>query len=215
MGEVIVKEGDKEDTIYFLRSGKIGVYKGRKLIAVVDKPGAPIGEISAILGVERSATCIALGRTEVAEYKGGVDNIVTNHPKVAKMIMEILAERILASDQVIAGIPVAKEIKEEAEEEKEKEEVKAPTFHPRGFEFLASCDTRTLQRALMDLDEMMVAKALWNAPKDAVDRIMSNISRRRREIIEECVEKLKKEPPSEMEIRVARRKIEDKLASTG
>ena len=93
-GEIIIKEGDKDRAVYLLKSGKLAVLKGNRLIAEIEKPGALFGEMSIILDQPRSATVKALTPCVVEVYAGGINALVRERPNVIEVILRTLAERL-------------------------------------------------------------------------------------------------------------------------
>ena len=238
---VIIKEGEKDDTIFFLKSGKVGVYKGDKQIGIISKTGESFGEISAILGIPRSATCIALEEVEVYAYTGGIEKILKEHQTIARRIIEVLAERLVITDQKIIETGRV-EISIHHDEGKP---IVQPQPHPQpqitvapppppsqqppqngtvqvavGGGFIESdhymkilkADVRSLQRSLMLLDEATLAKALWATRGELKQTIAQNISRRKIEMVNDIIEKFNKEPPTKIEGKTAVDKIQDYLA---
>jgi CRP-like cAMP-binding protein len=93
-GEIIIKEGDQDRAVYLLRSGKLAVLKGDRLIAEIEKPGALFGEMSIILNQPRSATVKALTPCVVEVYAGGINALIREQPNVTELILRTLAERL-------------------------------------------------------------------------------------------------------------------------
>lgn len=55
-GEVLITEGDAGGELYVLELGSLVVERDGVVIATIDEPGALIGEMSVLLGVDHSAT---------------------------------------------------------------------------------------------------------------------------------------------------------------
>lgn len=62
-GECIIKEGDVDQWLYFLLSGKIKVIKDGVQLQTIDKPGEIFGEMRIISDEERTASIFAVGPT--------------------------------------------------------------------------------------------------------------------------------------------------------
>lgn len=200
-GEVIIKEGNTGKAIYFLISGKIGVYKGKKLIGVIDKPNSPIGEISAILGTKRTATCIALERSEVAVYKGGIDEIIAKYPKTTKAIIVNLAERVAKSTQKISEIK-----KEEEEEKKEEERIE------ENFSDISDIPPEKLSGVISLLSEKELALLMAESEKFK-EKISKLLSSRKFQSIQDLVEYYSRNGVSQAEIEVVKQKVEDIISA--
>jgi len=68
-GEPLFAEGDPADTLYLLRSGRLGVFKlepdqPAQLLGVV-KAGEPVGEMAMLAGTPHTATVVALRDSEI------------------------------------------------------------------------------------------------------------------------------------------------------
>jgi len=97
-GNILFKEGEQGDCVYFIVDGELDVIKesvsGRKVgidKVVITKlsKGRSIGEMSIIDNIPRSATVKAL--TEAALVKltsGGFDSICKEHPKIGVTILK-------------------------------------------------------------------------------------------------------------------------------
>jgi hypothetical protein len=62
-GEAIIKEGDRDQWLYFLLSGKIRIEKNGVTIVATDKTGEMFGEMRLIDNLSRSASVFAVGQT--------------------------------------------------------------------------------------------------------------------------------------------------------
>lgn len=68
-GELLFKAGDEADTLYLVRSGRLGVFRHEEglppqFLGVV-KPGEPVGEMAMIAGLAHSANVVALRDSEI------------------------------------------------------------------------------------------------------------------------------------------------------
>ena len=68
-GEPLFAQGDPADTLYLLRSGRLGVFKlepdqPAQLLGVV-KAGEPVGEMAMLAGTPHTATVVALRDSEI------------------------------------------------------------------------------------------------------------------------------------------------------
>lgn len=93
-GEILIADGSVDSHLYILVNGKVGVYKGNRLIASSSQEGTIIGEMSLILNRPRTATIKALAFTTVIEIEGNIDNLIKNHPDVTKKLLINLADRL-------------------------------------------------------------------------------------------------------------------------
>jgi CRP-like cAMP-binding protein len=94
-GAVIEHEGATSLGWYVLLSGRVGVFKQASQIAEFSKRGAVFGEIGSILRKPRTAKLVALDPTSVMFFDCDLDELVAQHPKVAKTMLLSLAERLV------------------------------------------------------------------------------------------------------------------------
>jgi signal-transduction protein with cAMP-binding, CBS, and nucleotidyltransferase domain len=110
-GESIIKEGDRDQWLYFLLSGKIRIEKDGMEIASSDKTGEMFGEMRLIDKLSRSATVIAQGKTMcLAVDSGGAGRSGLNDERAEflfllyRMFAEYVSIRLrLTNDELIAA----------------------------------------------------------------------------------------------------------------
>ncbi|MCH7618866.1 MAG: cyclic nucleotide-binding domain-containing protein [Candidatus Marinimicrobia bacterium] len=112
-GEVICNEGDAGDYIYILKKGKLGVYKDDNLVSEYEKPGTILGEMSIILGEERTATIKALSPSTVSVIRITLRDLVRNFPAFTVKILEVLASRLKDTTDVLTDTLVEHNIEDE------------------------------------------------------------------------------------------------------
>ena len=98
-GSVLVREGEKSNTLFILLQGRLGVFKGALKISEFTEKGLVVGEMSVILSEARTATIKALEDTLVIELRAGLDELLLEHPEIAKKIMVNLAQRLKRTTQ--------------------------------------------------------------------------------------------------------------------
>lgn len=98
-GATLFREGEVGDSVYFIMSGKVKVYKtlndGRLEELAILKDGEIVGEMAVLDDRPRSATVTALEPTEVMIVKK--ENFLSRmeqQPKLAINFLKLLAERI-------------------------------------------------------------------------------------------------------------------------
>ncbi|MFZ5496774.1 MAG: Crp/Fnr family transcriptional regulator [Verrucomicrobiota bacterium] len=69
-GDVIVREGERGDRVYFVRSGRVRVLKERTVQLAEFGPGDFFGEMSLVESVVRSANVVATEPTCVSTLRG-------------------------------------------------------------------------------------------------------------------------------------------------
>lgn len=98
-GDVLFKEGDLGDRVYFITSGRVQVAKtlanGEDRELAVLGEGDIVGEMAVLDGRPRSATVTALELTEVLEVpKENFLHSMEQQPKLAINFLKLLALRI-------------------------------------------------------------------------------------------------------------------------
>ncbi len=224
-GETIIKEGEKDKTIFFLVSGKVGIYKGGKLIGVVDKPNSPLGEISAILGSQRTASCVALDRCEVVAYRGGIDEIIKKYPKTTKAIIRNLAERVAKSTGELAkmkaelkqnsrnsNLNLQKNAQGEKVEDQQSTSAEGDSLENESsssdFSFLAEISQPDFAKVLKFLTEKELAILVAQGDEKLKERLMHFMSQRRLEAIQDLINSYS-QGISEVELATLREKLKD------
>jgi CRP-like cAMP-binding protein len=98
-GELIFREGDRSDTCYVVRSGRVravrGHTDGRTLTLATFGPGDIFGELAMFEEERRSATIEALEDTEVAAILGDdMRRLLRAHPDIAVKLLGALGRRL-------------------------------------------------------------------------------------------------------------------------
>ncbi len=110
-GEAIIKEGDRDDWLYFLLSGAIRIEKGGVEIATVEKTGEMFGEMRLIDNLSRSASVFAVGQTialAVDTTGGGRTGISDERAEFLFLLYRMFAEYMsirlrLTNEELIAA----------------------------------------------------------------------------------------------------------------
>jgi CRP-like cAMP-binding protein len=106
-GEILFYEDDPSDSVYFLRSGAIEVFKasgtGRKLPLLVLRESGIIGEIGLLLNEPRTATARALSpvvvcRLASADFANAIDKGNRGALDLSLALAKVLASRLRATD---------------------------------------------------------------------------------------------------------------------
>ena len=98
-GQVIVGEGQPGDTMYYVLSGGVDVFKShgklnQKQLATLKK-GDLFGEMAVFLGEPRTATVVTTSDTTVLEIdRSEIDTFMKENAKAAKGIIETLSQRL-------------------------------------------------------------------------------------------------------------------------
>ena len=110
-GDTVVREGDKGDEMYIVRSGKVRIFQGRGPEAVtlaVLGPGEYLGEMALLGDYTRSATATAECDTEVTVIDSTTFRAFVSDPLVFD-IMHKMAERIRGLDSEVVEARQAEE----------------------------------------------------------------------------------------------------------
>ena len=103
-GSALFHENQLADRVIVLRKGfvKVSCYSddGREVVLGIRGPGDVVGELSAIDGAARSASVIALEPVEaLAMSTGSFNDFLERHPRVVRVLLEILAGRLRDADR--------------------------------------------------------------------------------------------------------------------
>jgi CRP/FNR family transcriptional regulator, cyclic AMP receptor protein len=101
-GEVLIHEGSP-GPLFVLAEGAVEILKGDFRISIVDEPGAIFGEISALLGIQPTASVKALERTRTFVAEDGVAFFSTR-PELTLMIARMLAQRLTSVTSDLADV---------------------------------------------------------------------------------------------------------------
>ena len=92
-GSTILREGEQTGTILVLLEGSLRVEKGGTLVAIVDEPGACVGEMSALLDVPHTADVVAVEPSLVARLDAAPTRL-GDDPELALALATLLARRL-------------------------------------------------------------------------------------------------------------------------
>jgi signal transduction histidine kinase len=103
-GDIIFKEGDRGDSMYLIRSGRVVVVKGdlkSPTILGYRGPGEIIGEMALLEGQPRSASIIATERLRMLQIsRESFQELLSKEPTLGMSIMASLSARLRAADTV-------------------------------------------------------------------------------------------------------------------
>jgi NTE family protein len=105
-GDVLVRQGDPADALYFVLSGRLGVYV-RGVVEPIDEigQGQPVGEMGFFAGVARTATVVALRDSRLlAITREQFRKVSAACPNIPGTVITSLARRLSASSQTAAGM---------------------------------------------------------------------------------------------------------------
>ena len=98
-GEVILREGESSDTLFFVVAGAVKIFKtsaqGKEQILSIARPGEALNDIPVFDGGANPMNAQALGPvTLYGIKKDRLQNIMQQYPKVALNTSKVLAERM-------------------------------------------------------------------------------------------------------------------------
>ena len=100
-GEVIFREGDPASELYVIKSGRVDVASGNRLLATLDANGI-FGEMALIDKEPRSATVTAVTDVEVVPVgEKQFLFLVSQTPVFALKVMRVLASRLRVANKAI------------------------------------------------------------------------------------------------------------------
>lgn len=92
---VVFSEGENTCDIYILQEGKVAVYKGGELVAVIDRPGTFLGEMSSLLNQPRTASVVTLTESVFVCFPGHeMLASARDHPGVLLKLSQALARKV-------------------------------------------------------------------------------------------------------------------------
>ena len=92
-GDTIIREGAAGGSIWVLVSGVLHVRKDNVVVNVITRPGAVVGEISALLNTPYTATVHAAERSVLRCAKDG-SGLLASEPAITTLVAKGLAERL-------------------------------------------------------------------------------------------------------------------------
>jgi anti-sigma regulatory factor (Ser/Thr protein kinase) len=95
-GDVIIREGDESDCLFYITSGRYGVYVNDKRIDTITPNEIFMGEMAFILNQNRTATIIAEGPGKLVRinHKVFID-IIREYPHYIIFLSRLIAQRLL------------------------------------------------------------------------------------------------------------------------
>lgn len=94
-GDYICKQGDKSFYTYVLLQGRVEVVIGDRVVAIEDREGTFIGEVSALTGNRRTATLRARGEVVLRVMNASqLERFVTRNPAIGVRLIRSMAERL-------------------------------------------------------------------------------------------------------------------------
>jgi CRP/FNR family transcriptional regulator, cyclic AMP receptor protein len=102
-GEALITEGDAGGELYVLESGRLTVERDGVTIATITEPGALIGEMSVLLGVDHSATVRAETQSTVRVIADAMPFLERN-PLMALHVATLACERLDRTSALVVSL---------------------------------------------------------------------------------------------------------------
>jgi CRP/FNR family cyclic AMP-dependent transcriptional regulator len=102
-GETLIDAGEAGGELYVLQSGRLKVIRDGVEIATIAEPGALIGEMSVLLGVDHSATVRAATPAEVRVIDNGI-GFLEQTPIVALHVATLACQRLDATSALVVQL---------------------------------------------------------------------------------------------------------------
>lgn len=104
-GRFLFREGDDSRDLFILVSGEMEVLKGTRVISRIAQPGALFGEMSFLLGGNRTASLRTVGETEVFQVPWDeIPAFMERFPGVPLEMSRLLAKRLEKTTRVSYGL---------------------------------------------------------------------------------------------------------------
>ncbi len=102
-GEVLINEGASDSRLFVLESGTLEIRKGDKIVCEIDAPNSIVGEISVVLEEARSCSVVAKTDCSLMLVGNSINEIIDSSPRLTKLIMQELAERLVKTTRSYAN----------------------------------------------------------------------------------------------------------------
>lgn len=102
-GEILIREGTRERSVYVLYEGEVSVTQNYRELAVITDPGAMLGEVASLLNIERSAT-VTVTRPSTFFVIDDLQVFLGENSPLAMAVMKNMAQQILDRDKMHTGI---------------------------------------------------------------------------------------------------------------
>lgn len=101
--KVLVREGTKGRTVYVLYEGEVSITQAFSELAVIREQGAMLGEIAALLEIERTATVITLTKCSMFVIED-LQTFLHDNPEAAQAVLKNMAQQIIERDKLHPGV---------------------------------------------------------------------------------------------------------------
>jgi CRP-like cAMP-binding protein len=102
-GSALLEEGKKTHLIYILIEGRLEIFKKTIPVAIINEPGAVVGEMSVLLDIPHTALVKAATDVKVYRINNGADYFKSN-AELSWHIAKVLAQRLNAATTYLADL---------------------------------------------------------------------------------------------------------------
>ncbi|MCQ2589902.1 MAG: cyclic nucleotide-binding domain-containing protein [Treponema sp.] len=115
--QIVCKQNEPSNDLYFIVSGKYGVYADGKLISVLTPNDMFIGEMAFLLNDRRSATIMSAGEGKLIRIpKVSFLNLIRKNPHYGIFLSKLLAQRVVRqNNKTVEQAEEIKKLKQELE----------------------------------------------------------------------------------------------------
>lgn len=108
--QVVCRENEATNDLYFIVSGQFAIYTNRKLVSVLNPSDMFIGEMAFLLNDRRSATIMCIGGGKLIRIpKVSFMNLIRRNPHYGIFLSKLLAQRLLAQTQKMLALAAENE----------------------------------------------------------------------------------------------------------
>ena len=98
--QIVCRQNEKSNDLYFIVSGRYGVYANGKLISVLTPADMFIGEMAFLLNDRRSATIMSAGEGKLIKIpKTSFLNLIRKNPHYGIFLSKLLAQRVIRQNR--------------------------------------------------------------------------------------------------------------------
>ena len=109
--EIVCKQDEPSNDLYFIISGRYGVYADGKLVSVLTPDDMFIGEMAVLLNDRRSATILSAGEGKLIRIpKVSFLNLIRKNPHYGIFLSKLLAQRVVRQNN--KTVELSEEIKD-------------------------------------------------------------------------------------------------------
>jgi hypothetical protein len=103
--QVVCRENEPTNDLFFIVSGRFAVYSGKKLVSVLTPSDMFIGEMAFLLNDTRSATVLSIGDGKLIKIpKNAFLNLIRKNPHYGIFLSKLLAQRLRSQTQKIVSL---------------------------------------------------------------------------------------------------------------